>query len=165
MQIIQIDETLVNILIKATRDGLAMANVKPVPVGVSRYVTNSRYVSAVIGLVGHTSGAIMVSAGANVTQHLASNLLGETYTDLTPDVLDSICEIGNIIAGQTKALLSQTEWKLERISCPSVVVGSSYFISHYKGMHTAAVEFELTEMPLAVLDDRIFSVSISLMKV
>lgn len=165
MQIIQVDEKIVNILVKATRDGLAMAKVKPVPVGVNRYVSSARDVSAVIGLVGQTSGAIMVNAGSATSRLLAGNLLGVQYDELNPEVLDSMSEIANIVAGQTKALLGQTDWKVERISCPSVVVGSSYFISHYKGMETAAVDFEIPEMPLAMLGDRIFSVSISLMKV
>lgn len=163
MQLIQVEETLVNVLVKATRDGLSMAGVKPMPVGVSRYVTSSREISAIVGLVGGVAGAIMVNASSHIGCFLANKLLNEKYEVLTPQVLDSVCEISNIISGQTKALLSTTEWRIDRISCPSVVVGSSYFVSHYKGMHSAAVDFELTELPLTTLSDRLFSVSISLM--
>jgi CheY-specific phosphatase CheX len=163
--IVQVDEVLSNILAKSTRDGLAMAGVTPTPIGVSRYVASSRFISAIVGLVGPTSGAIMFNASEAVCCYLAGRMLGETYEAVSPEVLDGTCEITNIIAGQTKAFLSQTEWKAERISCPSIVVGSSYFVSHYKGMESAAVEFELDEMPLINLDSRLFSVSMTLMKV
>jgi CheY-specific phosphatase CheX len=153
MQIIQVDENLVNILVKSTRDGLAMAGVKPLPVGVSRYVTSNRDVSAIVGMVGTNNGAVMLNAGTGVACHLASQMLGEDADSLNPQTLDCLCELANIIAGQSKAFLSATPWKVDRISCPSVVVGNNYFISHYK----------LSEMPLALLHDRIFSVSLSLL--
>jgi CheY-specific phosphatase CheX len=165
MFVIQVDEKIVNILTKATRDGLAMASVKPIPVGLSRYVNSNREVSAIVGFVGSTSGAIMVNASSSVACFLTKGLLGEEYETITAQVLDSMCEIANIIAGQTKAFLSNTEWKIDKISCPSIVVGSSYFVSHYKGMQTTSVEFELPEMPLAGFADRIFSVAISLIKI
>jgi chemotaxis protein CheX len=165
MQILQIDEKIIHVLMKSTRDGLAMAGVKPVPVGISKYVTGSRDVSAIVGLVGNTTGAIMLNASTKISCFLAGKMIGENSEDLSPQVLDGMCEIANIIAGQTKALLSTTEWKADKISCPSVVVGSNYFISHYKGMTTASVDFELTELPLTQLSDRLFSVSISLMKI
>lgn len=165
MQLLNIDQTLINVLAKSTKDGLAMAGVTPTPVGISKYITTTREVSAIVGLVGSTTGAIMVNASTATTCHLAGKMLGEGFEKLCPQVLDGISEIANIIAGQSKAFLSTTEWKAERISCPSVVVGSSYFISHYKGMHTASVDFEVTDMPVTTLSDRIFSVTISLMKI
>jgi CheY-specific phosphatase CheX len=164
MQLIQVDETIVNILTKSTRDGLAMAGIKPVPIGVSRYVTNTQEVSAIVGLVGSTSGAVMINAGKAAACFLATKMLAEEYTELTPQVLDCMSEIANIVAGQTKALLATTEWKTEKISCPSVVVGSSYYISHYKGMQSTSVDFELMEMPINTMHSRIISASISLMK-
>ncbi|MBN1256692.1 MAG: chemotaxis protein CheX [Planctomycetes bacterium] len=163
MEIIGVNEVLLNALVKATRDGLSMAGIDPVPIGVSRYVTTTREVSAIIGLVGSTSGAVMVNASKEITCQIAEKMLKEKCEQLTPQALDSISEIGNIIAGQTKAILSTTEWKIEKISCPSVVVGSSYFISHYKGMLSVAVDFELGALPLISLNERLFTVSISLM--
>lgn len=164
MQLIQVDETIVNILVKATRDGLSMAGIKPVPVGVSKYVTTSHEVSSIVGFVGNTSGAIMINAGKQASCFLSGKMLGEEYTDLCPQVLDCMSEIANIIAGQTKALLGTTEWKTDKISCPSVVVGSSYYITHYKGMQSTSVSFELLEMPLTTIQSRIITTSISLMK-
>jgi chemotaxis protein CheX len=164
MQLIQVDETIVNILTKSTRDGLAMAGIKPVPVGVSRYVTNTQEVSAIVGLVGNTSGAVMINAGKEAACFLASKMLNEEYCELCPQVLDCMSEVANIVAGQTKALLATTEWKTDKISCPSVVVGSSYYISHYKGMQSTSVVFEVEEMPLTTIHSRILTASISLMK-
>ncbi|MHC4871388.1 MAG: chemotaxis protein CheX [Planctomycetota bacterium] len=165
MQLLKIDQTLINVLAKSTKDGLAMAGVVPDPVGISKYITTTREISAIVGLVGATTGAIMVNASTKTACYLASKMLGEAFTDICPEVLDGISEIANIIAGQSKASLSTTEWKADRISCPSVVVGSSYFITHYKGMHTASVDFEIADMPVNTHTDKVFSVTISLMKI
>ncbi len=79
--------------------------------------------------------------------------------------LDGLCEIANIIAGQAKAALSTTEYRFDRISVPSVIVGNNYSISHYRGMTSVSVEFELPEMPMKPGDYGTFSVNISMMKI
>ncbi|MBN2712043.1 MAG: chemotaxis protein CheX [Planctomycetes bacterium] len=165
MQILQVDEHVVNVLVKATRDGLAMAGLKPVPVGVSRLINTRGAVSSIIGFVGPTSGSLMLNASKEGGCFMASKMLGEDMNDLTPQSLDGICEIANIIAGQTKAILSTSDYKFDRISVPSIVVGSSYFISHYKGMTTVCVEFELPEVITADMNSKIFSVSMCMMKI
>jgi CheY-specific phosphatase CheX len=165
MQILQIDEHLVNVLVKSTRDGLAMAGLKPVPVGVGRYFHKPREVSAIVGFVGTTNGSIMLNASRDCACFMAGSMLGEKLNELIPQVLDGICEITNIIAGQTKAILSTTEHKFERISVPSVIVGTSYHITNYKGITSLSVEFELQEMPVLSQQDCLFTISMSLMKV
>ena len=165
MDLIQVDELLVASLVKATREGLSMANAKPVPVGLSKYVNCTRGVSTVVGLAGQMSGSLMVNCTTPMALYLAEGMLGEKMQSLTAEVLDSLSEIGNIIAGKTKAILSSTAYKFEKISIPSVVVGNNYFISLYRGMMTVSVDFEITSMPVSPTNDRFFSVSMSLMKV
>ncbi len=165
MDILQIDEFLVNALVKATRDGLAMAKLKPVPVGVDKYFHSRRAISAVVGFVGSTSGSLMLNTSEEGACLMAGRMVGEEIKELDAQVLDGICEISNIIAGQIKAILSTSEHKFERISIPSVVVGASYFISHYRGLKSLSVEFELPEMPLHPRQDYRFSLSMCLMKV
>ncbi len=165
MQILQIDELLVNVVVKATRDGLAMAGLKPVPCGVNRYFHSHGAVSAIIGFVGQTSGSVMLNASESAACFMAGRMLGEEMKELSSEMLDSFCEITNIIAGQIKAILSNTEHRFERISVPSVVVGTSYYISHYKGMNTMTIDFELPELRTPRLSDTCFSVSMCLMKI
>lgn len=165
MDLIQVDDLLVASLVKATREGLSMANVKPVPVGLSKYVNCTREVSTVVGLAGQMSGSFLMNTSTPLALYLAENMLAEKMESLTGEVLDSLAEIGNIIAGKTKAILSTTAYKFEKISIPSVVVGNNYFISLYRGMQTVSVDFELSSMPMTPTNDRFFSVSLSLMKV
>jgi len=164
-QLLQIDERIMTVLIKSTRDGLAMAGLKPVPTGISKRGTCKRNVSAIIGFAGATSGSLMVNASTECACLMAGKMIGENLETLNSQALDGVCEIANIIAGQVKALLSTTEHKFERISTPSVVVGSNYFISHYRGMTTLSVDFEFAETPIDPSHDYTFSVSICLMKV
>ncbi|MDR3212130.1 MAG: chemotaxis protein CheX [Planctomycetota bacterium] len=163
--LLQINDQLASIIIKCTKDGLMMAGLKPNPVGISKYLSNNASISAIIGFVGAISGSMFINTTDETACFLASRLLGEEIATLDNQALDGLSEIANIIAGQAKAALSTTEYKFERISVPSVIVGTNYSISHYRGMTSISVEFELTEMPLKPGGLPIFTVNMSLMKV
>jgi len=165
MQILQLDEQLVAALVKCTRDGLAMAGLKPNPVGVSQLLQCNAPISSIIGFVGHMSGSMFLNTSEATGCFLAGRMLGETLTTLDAQALDGLCEITNIIAGQTKAALSQTQHKFEKISVPSVIVGQNYSISHYRGMTSVSVTFEIPEMPIRPGTLSTFSVNMSLMKI
>lgn len=165
MNILQLDERLLGALVKATRDGLAMGGMKPTPIGASCRFVCSREVTAVIGCVGHTSGSVFINCSKESAIHMAGKMLGEEAKELNSAVLDGICEITNIIAGQTKALLSTTEYKFEKISTPAVVVGSNYLVSHCKGATTVSVDFELNDTVKAVNADLTFTVAMFLVKI
>jgi CheY-specific phosphatase CheX len=165
MQIFGLDEKLVNTIIKSARDGLAMAGLKPVPSGVSKYFHTTANLSAIIGFVGPYCGSVMCNAEEEIACFMAGRMVGVEYESLTSEAMDGFCEITNIIAGQTKAILSATDYKFDRISVPSVVVGSNYFVSSYKGMESLTVHFDLPELEISVRNEPNFSVSMSLMKV
>ena len=165
MSLIHIDEQLVSVIIRSTSDGLSMAGLKPTAVGVSKFVICRETVSAIIGFVGQTSGSIILNTSDACACFLAGRMLGETLTRLDNQTLDGISEIANIIAGQTKAVLSATEHRFERISTPSVIIGNSYTITHYRGMTTVSVEFELPEMPIKPGQIPTFIVNMALMRV
>ena len=165
MGLINIDEQLVSVIVKSTHDGLAMAGLKPNAVGVSKFVFCRDPVSAIIGFVGQTSGSIILNTSEDCACFLAGKMLGDTLTKLDNQALDGLCEITNIIAGQTKAVLSKTDHRFERISTPSVIVGHSYTITHYRGMTTVSVEFELPEMPVKPGQVPSFIVNVALMRV
>lgn len=163
--LLQLDEQLVAVMVKCTRDGLMMAGLKPMPIGLSKLLQSKGNVSSIIGFVGPISGSMFINTTDAVACFMASRMLGETLTALDNQVLDGLSEIANIIAGQAKAALSSTEYKFDRISVPSVIVGNSYSISHYRGMTSMSVEFELPEMPMKPGERGTFSVNLSLMKI
>ncbi len=165
MNILQIDEKLVGVLVKSARDGLAMAGLKPFPVGASRRFTCTREVTAIIGCAGNCSGSILINCSEAGAMFLASKMIGEKLTKMDNTVLDGVCEICNIIAGQTKAVLSTTDYKFDRISTPSVVVGSNYFISHMKGAVSISVDFELDGVMASPREDLTFSIALFLVKI
>lgn len=166
MGVLKLDEGLINVLVKATTDGLSVANIVPSSVGASRYLQTRHEISAIIGFVGSVCGSISINLSNAAARTLAGRMLGETFSEVTAETLDGICEIVNIIAGKTKAILSASELKIEKISVPSVVVGTNYYLTHYRGMQTLSVEFEIPDPTKAHQNfDHVFSVSISMMKV
>lgn len=165
MDLLNLDDELIEVLVKATSDGLEMAHVRAHPVGASRYIITRHEVSAIIGFVGSYCGSVSINMSAPAAQNLAGRILQETYTSINTEVLDGICEILNIISGKLKAILSQSDYRIEKISVPSVVVGTNYYVSHYRGMSTLSVEFELPDAQTNPGMDYIMTVSISMMQV
>ena len=108
---------------------------------------------------------MIINTSADCACFMAGRMLGETLSQPDNQTLDGLCEIANIIAGQTKASLSTTDYKFDRISVPSVIVGNNYSISHYRGMTSLSVEFELPEMPIKPGDRATFTANMSLMKI
>ena len=159
-----VDEKLVGILVKSTVDGLAMAGLKPVPAGVSKFVLCRQPVSAMVGYAGPSSGNLLINTSEAVACFMAGKMVGETFSQLDHQTLDGICEIANMIAGQTKAMLSASEHRVEKLSTPSAIVGANYTISHIRGMTSVAVEFELPEMPIRLGQASTFAVNLSLIR-
>ena len=164
-QLLQLDEQLVTVLVKCTKDGLMMAGLKPAPIGISKLLHSKGNVSSIIGFVGPISGSMIINTSDDCACFMAGRMLGETLSRLDNQTLDGLCEIANIIAGQAKAALSTTEYRFDRISVPSVIVGNSYSISHYRGMTSLCVDFELPEMPIKPGERGTFTINISLMKI
>ncbi|MCC8109972.1 MAG: chemotaxis protein CheX [Planctomycetes bacterium] len=162
---LDINENLVNVLIKCTKDGLMMAGLKPSAIGLAKLLHSKGNVSSIIGFVGPMSGSMIINTSDECACFMAGRMLGETLTKLDNQTLDGLCEIANIIAGQAKAALSTTDYRFDRISVPSVIVGNSYSISHYRGMTSVSVEFELPEMPITPGERGTFTVNISMMKI
>lgn len=163
--ILQIDDRLLAVLTKATRDGLAMGEMKPLPVSISSQFLCPREVTAIIGCVGHLSGSICVNCTPAGAIFMTNKMLQEEHTEMDEAVLDGVCEIANIIGGQVKALLSSTEYKFEKISLPAVVVGSNYTVAHGNGALNLSIDFELKDVPSATGKPMTFTVAMFLMKV
>lgn len=161
---LEIDPVLLEAVITGTKQGLEMTGVNPPPVGASRFFSTSRPISVMVGLVGRTNGTCAVSLTEKGMLYLAGRLLGEQPPQVDAMAVDAIGEIGNMIAGRVKELLVGSEYEMENISVPSVIIGQSYGVHYARGMHTLSVDFELEELPIMDLRERFFTTSLSLLR-
>jgi CheY-specific phosphatase CheX len=93
---------------------------------------------------------------------LSSALIGEEVAQPNDDTFDAIMEIGNIVAGGIKEKLYGSDYEVERISVPSLVLGASYEVHYTRGLQIVSVEFELEAIPIVYHRDRFFSSTLSL---
>jgi chemotaxis protein CheX len=98
-------------------------------------------ISGVIGITGEASGAFVISMKKALAVKLTQTLTGKTHDDLDDEVIDSIGEIINIIAGNVKHDFEQ-EFRLV-ISLPTVVAGCSHTIQWpYENAHIICIPFK-----------------------
>ena len=95
-------------------------------------------VSALIGLAGETTGAVVLSFSHDTALKIVSVLAGKTYAFLGSEVLDGVGELVNIIAGNAKKDL--TDFRIS-ISLPGVITGNSYRINWPKGYPVITIPF------------------------
>jgi chemotaxis protein CheX len=84
--------------------------------------TSSGDVTGVIGLAGDKSGSVCVSFREKGALLVYKTLMGDECTEISPDVVDAIGELTNIIAGQARKELEHTGVNL-KASIPTIVVG------------------------------------------
>ncbi len=159
-----ITPSLLRALLSGTQAGLEMTGMAPEPVGASSVAQSRRAISVMIGLVGDSNGTVTINMSERAMLFLAGRLLFEDQEEIDEDNVDAICEIGNMIAGCVKEALTDSEHRVENISVPSLIFGANYDVHYTRGIDTCTVEFSLSEMPNAFFDDRIFTVTISLLR-
>lgn len=96
-------------------------------------------ISAIIGLAGETTGAVVLSFSRETAIQLVSRFSGLKIRALTNDVLDGVGEMINIIAGNAKK--DMEEFKIA-ISLPGVITGSSYRIHWPEGVPVISIPFQ-----------------------
>ncbi|MEM5948332.1 chemotaxis protein CheX [Spirochaetia bacterium 38H-sp] len=94
-----------------------------VPYLMSKEDSNSWDVSAFIGISGDSKGLVVISFPADVACKLTSMLVGTDINDVNDDVVDTIGEAVNIIAGNAKK--GYESYRLS-ISLPSVTKGKNH---------------------------------------
>jgi hypothetical protein len=104
MSQLQIDDVLLDAVIRGTKEGLETTGLQPPPVGASRFYTAGRPIAVMVGLVGRTNGTRSISMSERALLHLASKLIGE---------------VGNRIAWRVKECLAGTDFETANISVPS----------------------------------------------
>jgi chemotaxis protein CheX len=82
-------------------------------------------ISAIIGIAGETRGAVDLSFSKFLATYLTSILIAREIKEINDDVIDTLGEMVNIIAGNAKKGLE--EYMLV-ISLPSIVLGANHII-------------------------------------
>lgn len=159
---LNIDGKLLEATIDGTLQGLEMTGMQPSPVGATRFFSTRQPIAIMVGLVGKASGNVTLNVSERAMLKLAGALLGDEPSTPNEDTFDGIMEIGNIIAGGIKEKLLGSDYEIERISVPSLVLGASYEVHYARGIEIVSVEFELEEIPLVYHRDRFFSSTVSL---
>jgi chemotaxis protein CheX len=124
----EIRDTLVESFLAATRAALAeMANTEVVVQAIHQNPQRAAScdISVVIGLAFATEGRLILSFPRQTAVSLASRMLTEVTTTLEePLIRDCLGEISNVIAGQAKTLLAETQFQFA-FSLPKFVSGDS----------------------------------------
>ena len=94
--------------------------------------------SGIIGIGGDSKGVVVVSLTESVAITLTGHLVGHPITEVNDDVMDTIGELVNIIAGNAKKGLEQ--YRLV-ISLPSIVRGRSHQVSWPFGIPVIGIPF------------------------
>ncbi|MBT8339911.1 MAG: chemotaxis protein CheX [Desulfatitalea sp.] len=87
---------------------------------IKKDMSSTHEVSGIIGISGEVTGCVVVSFPESIAVQLASELLGETFTEVDSDCTDAIGEIANMVAGDAKKDFPEGD---TTISVPSVVIG------------------------------------------
>ena len=70
-----------------------------------------------------------------------SKMLGEEYTEITPDLQDGVAELLNIVFGQAKTTLNERGYALD-MAIPNIVSGDSVNLDSITKGKTVVVPFE-----------------------
>jgi len=159
------DPTLLQAIQGAVNSGLTMCDATARCVGVSSVPTGQGgNVTGMIGVHGKVSGFVTVNIGRRFAIKAVEGLLQESYGELTSQVVYGVGEITNIIVGGIKGTLASTKWAFPHITVPSVIVGNGYEIAYSKGLEFLSVTFEHDDADAVMLEDRVLTVSVSLLR-
>lgn len=156
---------LLKAVIDAVQNALIMCDAQAKCVGISTVPSREPApITGLIGVHGKVSGFLTVNMAERSAIKLVEGLLGEKYTTLTPQIVDGAGEITNIIVGGIKSTLAGSTWAFSHITVPSVIIGKGYQIAYAKGLDFICATFERTDPEAILLEDRLFHVSVSLLR-
>jgi chemotaxis protein CheX len=159
------DPAILNATLGAVENALTMADSQARCVGImSVPPADPGVITGIIGVHGDVSGFITVNMAEKAAIATVNGLLQERFDSLGPQIVDGVGEITNIIAGGIKASLASTAWSFRHVTVPSVIIGQNYHIAYVRGLNYFAAMFEQTNSDAFVLSDRMFQVSVSLLR-
>ncbi len=141
-----LDTDFINPFLNATLNVLkvqASVDAKPGKVFVKTDAQKSiGDISGVIGLVSDSfSGSVNITFPEKVFLEIVSGMLGETYTEMSQDIVDAAGEITNMIFGQAKVILNEKGYGI-KTAIPSVVCGKNHSLETLTKGPIVVVPFE-----------------------
>jgi len=101
-------------------------------------------VSGIIGVTGAAQGSMALIFTEQCIKNIASNLLGEPYTELNHEVRDAVGELTNMICGDARRRLAEDGLILQA-GIPTIVSGKGHTIVHIANGPRLAVPFETSQ--------------------
>ncbi|MHC5067010.1 MAG: chemotaxis protein CheX [Planctomycetota bacterium] len=98
-------------------------------------------ISGVLGLSGEVQGILAITFPEEVALSVISSFTGDTYADITSDVVDGVKELANIVGGAAKTKIEAKGFKYG-ISLPKVVVGYNYITTPGPGTRVVIIPFK-----------------------
>lgn len=162
---IAVDPTLLKAIVNSVGNALSMCEVTAKCVAISSVPAGEPgRVTGIIGVHGKVSGFVTVNMAERFAIRAVEGLLQDQFAALTSQVVDGAGELTNIIVGGIKSALGNSNWSFSHITVPSVIVGQGYQIAYSKGLEFLNVTFEHLDPEAVMLQDRVFNVSISLLR-
>lgn len=101
----------------------------------------------IAGMVGMVAppmkGSLIISFKKGTIFNIIENMLGEKYTEITPEVSDAVGELTNMIYGCAKTSLNELGYKFE-MAIPTVISGT-FNITHAEKGATLVIPFNVTD--------------------
>lgn len=99
-------------------------------------------ICGVMGLSGHATGSFVLSLPKELAAKLAGNMLETAPNELEQsDVEDAVAEIVNLVSGNAKLLVSNTQFAFS-ISLPTVISGEQQRITWHNTQPFVGVQME-----------------------
>jgi CheY-specific phosphatase CheX len=113
-------------------------------------VPTGTHLGGIVYLSGRCHGRLLLSLPRTTATRVVAEMLGVSDQDVPERLLrDGIAEFTNIVAGNAKALLSDSPYAFQ-VSLPRVVMGTSEFPGASRTAGTADKYFETSLGPLAM---------------
>lgn len=163
--ILKLDPLLTRAVVDGVSKGFGMCDCRLKCVGLSEIpLGEGGLVTGLIGLHGRVSGFATLNMSEKFAVQAVAGLLQDKFTELTPQVVDGVGEITNVIVGSIKGALANTPWAFPNITVPSVIIGRGYQIAYARGLHSLCALFEHQDTETVVPTDRLVQVTLSLMR-
>lgn len=101
-------------------------------------------ISGIIGLTGSATGSMALSFSEAAILKIVSNMLGEKYKTMSPEIQDAVGEITNMISGVARKNLEGDGFYIQS-AIPTVVTGKNHSITHVMGGPSLIIPFEIDE--------------------
>jgi chemotaxis protein CheX len=129
-----------------------MALMNPEVAQVYRRTTQFHFgeVTGIMALAGEKKGAMLISLHEELARNIISSIIAVPASDLSEDDMnDGVGELVNMIAGGTKARLSDYEEDF-LLSAPTVVLGAKHRVVQHKDMPCVIMVYEVEGFYFAV---------------